>query len=99
MKEVKLNEGYQYKPYKQGNYILLTKRMKQAARKLAHKAAKAGKIEKLPCEFADCTQVKVEAHHPDYSKPLEVLWLCRAHHLELHKQLPTVYPQAHLAVT
>jgi len=98
MKEVKLGERYQYKPYKQGNYILLTKRMKQSARKLAHKAVKDGRITKLPCEFADCTQVKVEAHHPDYSMPLEVLWLCRAHHLELHKYLPTVYPQAHFAV-
>ena len=27
---------------------------------------------------------KAEAHHPDYSKPLEVVWLCKRHHREAH---------------
>lgn len=30
------------------------------------------------CEI--CPEVKIEAHHSDYSKPLEVRWLCRYHH-------------------
>jgi hypothetical protein len=34
-----------------------------------------------PCEV--CGATKVEKHHPDYSKPLEVRWLCREHHLAL----------------
>lgn len=42
-----------------------------------------GKITKKPC--AVCGNVKSEAHHPDYSKPLEVIWLCRIHHLKLHR--------------
>ena len=25
-----------------------------------------------------------ERHHHDYSKPKEILWLCREHHLKLH---------------
>jgi hypothetical protein len=30
---------------------------------------------------------KVEAHHSDYSKPLNVLWLCRSCHSDLHRQI------------
>lgn len=26
----------------------------------------------------------VQAHHPDYSKPLDVQWLCRSCHLTIH---------------
>ena len=27
---------------------------------------------------------KADAHHDDYSKPTEVTWLCRKHHMNLH---------------
>ena len=27
----------------------------------------------------------VQGHHENYSKPLDVLWLCRSHHADLHK--------------
>lgn len=42
-----------------------------------------GKIIKLPCLF--CGNINSQAHHHDYSKPLEVTWLCRMHHLSLHE--------------
>lgn len=35
--------------------------------------------------FCHCGKVG-EAHHPDYSKPLDVIWLCRKHHMELHRK-------------
>ncbi len=35
---------------------------------------------KKPCEV--CGTI-AEAHHDDYSKPLEVRWLCSVHHKEL----------------
>jgi hypothetical protein len=31
-----------------------------------------------------CGNAATHAHHDDYSKPLEVRWLCRAHHSEHH---------------
>jgi hypothetical protein len=45
-------------------------------------AIKTGKLVRQPCVV--CGEVQVEAHHPDYSKPLEVVWLCRTHHLAAH---------------
>src|SRR5215207_7580125 len=47
-------------------------------------AITVGKLEKKPCQV--CGNPKVDAHHEDYSKPLEVIWLCRKHHREIHKK-------------
>lgn len=55
---------------------------KYLARSKTMYAVKTGKLKRLPCEV--CGEIKVDAHHPDYSKPLEVKWLCRAHHAEEH---------------
>ena len=48
-----------------------------------HKAIKTGQLVRMPCEVCGS---KAEAHHPDYSKPLNVMWLCRKHHSEWHKE-------------
>ena len=32
-----------------------------------------------------CGKSADEAHHEDYSKPLDVIWLCTKHHKEYHK--------------
>lgn len=42
-----------------------------------------GQITRLPCEV--CGQ-KAQAHHPDYTKPREIRWLCRKHHNQVHKE-------------
>lgn len=39
-------------------------------------------LEKLPCEL--CGDLKAEAHHDDYSKALNIMWLCRKHHMQRH---------------
>jgi hypothetical protein len=31
-----------------------------------------------------CGNKKSEAHHTDYSKPYDVIWLCDFHHHQLH---------------
>jgi hypothetical protein len=55
---------------------------KVAAHRLVHVALLRGDLERLPCFV--CAKAKAEAHHDDYSKPLDVIWLCRQHHRELH---------------
>lgn len=43
-----------------------------------------GKIQK-PDECSCCKDAPVEQmHHEDYGKPLEITWLCRDCHRELH---------------
>ena len=58
---------------------------KNRARIIAYRAYTSGKIERQPCEH--CGIEKSEAHHPDYSKPLEVKWLCKKCHVQLHKNM------------
>jgi len=43
----------------------------------------AGRLKKLPCKM--CGTEDVDAHHEDYSKPLDVLFLCKSHHGERHR--------------
>jgi hypothetical protein len=37
-----------------------------------------------PCEKCGSV-VDVHRHHDDYSKPLDIRWLCEPHHFELHE--------------
>jgi hypothetical protein len=46
-------------------------------------ALKRNEIIKTPCVV--CGSKIVEAHHEDYNKPLDVVWYCKKHHVELHK--------------
>ena len=56
---------------------------KYKAQTIANNALRDGKLERKPCER--CGAKKVHMHHPDYSKPLEVIWLCtRCHEKEHH---------------
>jgi hypothetical protein len=54
-----------------------------SARQKVGRAIKSGKLTRGPCEVCGETD-QVFAHHEDYSKPLEVNWLCRKHHREKH---------------
>lgn len=56
---------------------------KTKARYQVKHAIKTGKLIKGPCSVCGVTE-KVHGHHSDYSKPLEVQWLCEEHHQRLH---------------
>ena len=58
---------------------------KYTAKTLTWNAIKSGLLKKQPCEV--CGIEYTEAHHDDYSKPLEVRWLCIKHHNEHHVRL------------
>jgi len=45
-------------------------------------AIKTGKLTKEPCCM--CGSIMVQAHHDDYSQPLEIMWLCAVHHKSRH---------------
>lgn len=60
-----------------------TRPVKEMARSLVSRAIASGRLVKQPCE--SCGEAKAHAHHDDYSKPLEVRWLCTTHHAEWHK--------------
>lgn len=57
---------------------------KKRARDLLHYAVTSGKVIPEPCMI--CGNKYGEAHHDDYSKPFDVVWLCNRHHMELHKK-------------
>ena len=58
-------------------------------RSVAHsavaRAIRNGSLFRLPC--VRCAEVKSLAHHEDYDKPLEVMWLCQPCHKQRHKEI------------
>lgn len=63
----------------------LLHRLQRQAHSAVSVALKNGTITKTVCVV--CGADRVEGHHDDYSKPLEVVWLCRPHHGERHAAL------------
>lgn len=59
-------------------------KLENAARKYLWECIKKGRIVR-PSICEECKrECKPQGHHPDYSKKLEVRWLCRACHLKMH---------------
>lgn len=57
---------------------------KRHAHSLLGSAVKCGRVTPWPvCAVPECAS-KPEAHHPDYSLPLDVVWLCKMHHTQAH---------------
>ena len=57
---------------------------KYKARTAVSNAMRDGKLIKKPCYL--CGNEKSQAHHDDYSKPLEVLWVCSLCHIKVERK-------------
>lgn len=74
--------------YQKNKEVITKKRkrdvIKNRARRKFYYHISVGNIKKLPC--SKCGNEKVEGHHPNYAKPLQVIWLCRKHHSFIHRK-------------
>ena len=57
-------------------------RMKANTRSYTNVLKRRGKLEQGPCSV--CGDKDSQAHHPDYSDPRNVVWMCRPCHLKHH---------------
>lgn len=73
------------KRYLQSAYINPDKTIhnKYKARWIFGAYRKRHRIVPLPCQI--CGGLKVDAHHPDYTQPCTIVWLCREHHVGFHQ--------------
>ncbi len=60
-------------------------RRRAAAHSAVCRAIRSGDLVRQPCER--CGEPKSLAHHEDYDKQLDVVWLCQPCHKERHKEM------------
>ena len=58
---------------------------KTQAHHMVEAALDHGRLAREPCEA--CGSPDTQSHHDDYSKPLDVRWLCIPHHAEWHQDM------------
>ena len=58
---------------------------KVIARKALWLAVQRGDVIPQPCSV--CGKADAEAHHSDYARHFDVVWLCPPHHRDLHRRL------------
>lgn len=63
--------------------------IKRKANNKVNNEIKSGRLIKQPYEV--CRDINTEAHHKDYTKPLEINWLCVKHHNERDGEDETCY--------
>lgn len=57
-------------------------RKRDIARSMSRMYVKRGLIARLPCQL--CGDPAAQRHHPDYDRPLLIVWLCKNHHRAVH---------------
>lgn len=74
------------------NY-LESHRLRQRARWAVKRSIKSGKLcRPTSCQTCGC-KCHPDAHHPDYTSPTDVMWLCKSCHVEWHKHNKPIYPR------
>lgn len=94
----RINEVKEYRQTKQGRLVrkkaLSNYRTKHPEKIRAHHfvmhAIKMGRLVRQCCEVCGSNK-NIEAHHDDYSRPLDVRWFCDGHHKEHHKIMRTMF--------
>lgn len=66
---------YQRKPKNWNKYL---------ARQNTYYHVRVGNLQKELCEIGTNCKGKVEAHHDDYNKRLDIKWFCKKHHEQYH---------------
>lgn len=80
-------------PHRLANAVEVTRRWRAdnpdayRAHCALNNAVRKGVVQKKPCEVCAGT-VGIHAHHKDYAKPLDVIWLCARCHHRLHALFP-----------
>jgi hypothetical protein len=67
-------------------FWLAENKLKKKAHQAVAYAIQTKRLIRQPCERCNTTQ-NVVAHHEDYNKPLDVMWLCKQHHKERHMEI------------
>lgn len=60
--------------------------IKISAKNQANHAIRSGRLIRKPCERCSRT-THIHAHHEDYTKPLDVVWLCSGCHGDRHREI------------
>lgn len=61
---------------------------KAEAQRIFKKAVGSGKLIRPDrCEHCKTNKKRIEGHHPDYSQPLKVIWLCNPCHRAEHERI------------
>jgi hypothetical protein len=71
-----------------------TDEQRAIARSTVAQLISSGKIKRGYCW---CGR-RADGHHPDYSEPLIILWLCPKHHGGAHRNIPVEIPPTHKPV-
>jgi len=79
--------------YRRHNPERPDRRVKNNARKYAFIYKERGKIVPEPCFICGSTH-QLECHHEDYTRPLQIIWLCKRHHVMITFKKLSLVPAA-----